>query len=264
MNPVITMDQKQRNKLVLAIKRCIAAKFTSSDWDELAYITEGHDVINNHHRLLRSLLFGDDDYEGHIFGVVEELIDKNPSNLQAIIDYIQLPAWLSEHHPKDYYEIYGHTQALLDGAAHTAITNSFELNQHIVRIRQAVETDPELAVGSIKEMIESVLKTILEANGEIPGKDDLNQLLKRTQKVIKLDPNELDPNTRGVDIVKRTLSNLSQVVIGIDELRNIYGTGHGRTKRSGISSRHARLVVGAGAALAIFLMETFEYHQKKT
>jgi len=65
------------------------------------------------------------------------------------------------------------------------------------------------------------------------------------------------------EIVRRVLSNLGQVVTGIYELRNIYGTGHGQVRHSGISSRHARLVVGVGAALATFLIETNEMRKPR-
>lgn len=257
------MDQRLRNKLILAMKRCIAMKFTSPDWDELAYLTDGRDIIYNHPRLLRSLSFGDDDYDGHIFSVLESLIAQDPGNLQIIINYLDLPDWLKENSPKEFEELYGHTQPLLDGLEGIAITNSFELNQHISRIRRAIESDPELAVGSTKEMVESVLKSILEASGETVGKEDLPQLLKRTQHILKLDPSEVAETTKGADLIKRTLSSLGQVITGISELRNLYGTGHGRSRQSGISPRHARLVVSAGASLAVFLMETFEYHQHK-
>jgi hypothetical protein len=105
--------------------------------------------------------------------------------------------------------------------------------------------------------------SVLEANGETVGKEDLGQLLKRTQKILKLDPTEVAETARGADLIKRTLSSLGQVITGISELRNLYGTGHGRSRQSGISPRHARLVVNAGATLAVFLMETFEHHQSK-
>lgn len=257
------MDKKKRNKLVLSIKRCIYEKFSFSDWTELGYITDGKDVIDLHPRLLRSLSFGDDDYHENIFDVIETLIKQNPSNLQTIIDYIELPTWMEKNLPQDYKEIYGFTHTLLQGAEEMAITNSFELNIYITRIRKSIESDPELAIGSTKEMLESVFKLILEAHGETIDNDDLPQLLKRTQKLLKLDPNDIDGSTKGSDIVKRTLSNLGQVVNGINQLRNLYGSGHGRSRNSGISSRHARLVVGTGSALATFLMETFEYHQNK-
>ena len=53
------------------------------------------------------------------------------------------------------------------------------------------------------------------------------------------------------------LSSLNQVSQGIAELRNLYGTGHGRDGRFiSIQPRHAKLAVGAAATLGAFLMET--------
>jgi hypothetical protein len=57
------------------------------------------------------------------------------------------------------------------------------------------------------------------------------------------------------------LMNLATLVQGSAELRNAYGTGHGKSKtqaRHGLTSRHARLAVGASATLAVFLYETHE------
>lgn len=212
---------------------------------------------------MRSLSFGDQDYGDCIFDVIEQLLARDPGNLQIIIDFIGLQEWLKDNHPQDFEELYGHTQPLLDTTEEIAIANSFELNQHIVRIRSALESDPELAVGSTKELIESVLKTILEGFGEEVGKEDLTKLLKRTQRVLNLSPSEVDSNMKGAEIIKRTLSNIGQVVIGVDELRNIYGTGHGKVRKSGITPINARLVVGIGATLASFLMETFEMQKQK-
>jgi len=256
------LEQRQRDKLVLAIKRCIESKFTESDWNELAYLTDSKDIICNHPRLLRSYFWGDDDYGSCIFDVIEKLLRLDPANLQIITEFIGLPEWLKENYCKDFEDLYEHTQPILDTVEETAIANSFELHQHIARIRRHVESDPELAVGSIKEMLESVLKTVLESFGEETGKDDMPKLLKRAQKFLKLDPGDVDQSAKGTEIIKRTLSNLRQIVMGLNELRNIYGTGHGKVRQSGITPRHARLVVGTGATLAIFLMETYEMHRQ--
>jgi hypothetical protein len=78
---------------------------------------------------------------------------------------------------------------------------------------------------------------------------------------IDLEPTKVSPNAKGSEIIKRTLSNLGQIVTGIHELRNLYGTGHGNVRQSGVNPRHARLVVGAGATLASFIIETFEAHK---
>jgi len=133
----------------------------------------------------------------------------------------------------------------------------FDIQQHILRITKNVEEDPELAIGSTKELLESVFKIILEQYGENPGTDDFPTLLKRVQKRLSLDPSSIKA-TKGRDTTKRILSSIGQIVIGIDELRNLYGTGHGQARRSGVSPRHARLVVGTGSSLALFLIETFK------
>jgi WD40 repeat protein len=56
------------------------------------------------------------------------------------------------------------------------------------------------------------------------------------------------------------LNNLGCVAVDIAELRNLYGSGHGKgEKLQGITSRHARLVIGSGTALCAFLLETYEH-----
>ena len=109
-------------------------------------------------------------------------------------------------------------------------------------------------------MLESVLKTILSGLAiEFEKDKDIPQLLKKVQKAISLAPEDIDKSKKGVETIRRILSNLGSVVIGIAELRNLYGTGHGSTsKTKGLNDRHARLVVGAGATLCSFLLETYE------
>ncbi len=252
-------DVDTRNKLILAIKRLIVAKFSSSKWAELAYLTrDGDNIVNGHGRLLRSLRFGDDDYEENVVEVIRLLIDENPENLDIMLDYTGFHDWIKQESAKDYATFFGYTYTLLQQTAIAAVSTSAEVDQHIARIQNSIDSDPALAVGSIKELIESILKTILEASGESVGKEDLSALLKRVQRLLNLDPSGVDAGSKGADTIKRVLSSLNQIVQGIDDLRNHYGTGHGRKQSPSITARHARLVVGSGASLAMFLMETFE------
>lgn len=63
-------------------------------------------------------------------------------------------------------------------------------------------------------------------------------------------------------MIRRLLSNLGNIAQGLGELRNLYGTGHGKHGKSkGLNPRHARLAVGAASTLALFLFET---HQERT
>lgn len=250
------MEQRKRDQLILAIKRCIENTFDESRWHELAYLTGGKKIIYGHPRLLRSFGFGDEDYGSNILDVLESLLGDDSSNFSIIENYVKLPVWLKNEDPDFYEEIYGQSNTVLDSIEH--INSSFELGRHISRIRNSVQSDPELAIGSTKELLESVMKSVLEKMGVPAEKKDIPDLLKSLQKKLNLEPRDVQDTAKGAKTVKRTLSNLGQLVVGINELRNLYGTGHGKIGQSGVSHRHARLVVGAGITLASFIMETYE------
>ena len=134
------------------------------------------------------------------------------------------------------------------------------LAEQIRRMKDSVETDPSLAIGTAKELIETCCKTILaERDIEISGTPDIPTLTKTTLKELNLVPEGIPNSARGADVIKRLLSNLSTVGHGLAELRGLYGTGHGQHgSTSGLTSRHAKLAVGAASTLVIFLFETHE------
>jgi len=137
--------------------------------------------------------------------------------------------------------------------------DSKHMGNLIKRIEGAVETDPDLALGSSKELVESCCKMILEKrNIQINKNADLPELVKTTMKELNLVPESIPDQAKGNDTIKRLLSNLSTVTQGMAELRNLYGTGHGRDgKFKGLKPRHARLAAGAATTLAVFLFDTY-------
>lgn len=135
------------------------------------------------------------------------------------------------------------------------------LSEYTDRIKSSVENDPSLAIGETKSLIEATLKTILDGcSKEYDKKDDMQKLLKKVNEVLVLDPKDEAHNSKkGAESIKKVLSSINQIVIGIAELRNFYGSGHGRGKKlQGITSRHAKLVSSSGIALCTFLLETYE------
>ena len=134
--------------------------------------------------------------------------------------------------------------------------------EQITRMETSVENDPRLAIGTAKELVETVCKTILEErNITIEGNPDLPKLVKATAKELKLTPEDIPDEAKAFESIKRLLSNLATITNGIAELRNNYGTGHGKSASSkGLGARHAKLAVGAASTLAIFLVET--HHEK--
>jgi hypothetical protein len=132
------------------------------------------------------------------------------------------------------------------------------ITQQITRMESAVESDPELAVGTAKEFVETVCKTILHERGVAYSEgEDFPKLVRMTLKELKLAPDDIPNHAKASETIRILLQNFATIANGLAELRNPYGTGHGKEARSkGLRARHARLAVGAASTLAVFLFET--------
>jgi hypothetical protein len=133
-----------------------------------------------------------------------------------------------------------------------------QLRASVERIKAAVDQDPSLAIGSAKELVEATCKAILaDAGEEIPGNAKLPQLVTLVAKELDLLPADVADSTEGAASIRRVLGSLANTVQGLAELRNVYGTGHGKAPgHPMLSVRHARLCAGAASTLSTFLMET--------
>lgn len=136
------------------------------------------------------------------------------------------------------------------------------LARQIERIESQIDVDPRLAIGTAKELIETVCKTILGERGvEFDPKGDLSPLVKLTREQLKLVPEDIPDAVKGADAIRKILGSLTTITYGLAELRNSFGTGHGPDgKAKGLQPRHARLAAGAACTLAKFLFETHEHH----
>lgn len=136
--------------------------------------------------------------------------------------------------------------------------------QQITRMEAAVINDPSLAIGTAKELVETCCKTILrERHIEFSKNADIPELVKLTSKEPELTPNDITDKVKAADTIKRLLSNLGTITQGIAELRNQYGTGHGKVAGAkGLGPRHAKLAVGAASTLTVFLAETHNERPK--
>lgn len=140
------------------------------------------------------------------------------------------------------------------------VLNAEYVTQQITRMEASVVSDPELAIGTAKEFVETICKTILrECDETASGSVDLPQLVKQVREKLDLLPQDIPEKAKGAETIKRVLSNLGTVAQGLAELRGLYGSGHGKdAKVKGLQPRHARLAVGAACTLAVFLFETYQ------
>ncbi|CAE6760683.1 abortive infection family protein [Paraburkholderia aspalathi] len=138
------------------------------------------------------------------------------------------------------------------------------VSQQITRMEAALDNDPTLAIGTAKELVESCCKTILSERGvEFGNGATLPELVKLVAKELRLTPDGIPDEAKASETIKRLLSNLASITQGVSELRNHYGTGHGKAAGArGLQPRHARLAVGAASTLAVFLAETHNARSK--
>ena len=126
-------------------------------------------------------------------------------------------------------------------------------------------TNPTNAIGMAKELIESCCKTILEDLGIAWSKtDDVPQLTNKTMDALNLLPASVQATDQGADAVKAVLGNLRAIPSKLAEIRNPFGSGHGKSASfQGLEERHAKLAVGSSITFVDFIWSTYE-NQKKT
>lgn len=143
--------------------------------------------------------------------------------------------------------------------------NSEYMASQINNMHNTIETSPYDAIGKAKELYESCCKTILIENDIIISSNwNVSHLSKEVLKILKLTPDDISDTVKASDTIKQLLGNLSAISQSMAELRNSYGSGHGKDiKFKGLTPRHARLAVGAAVTAVHFIWETYEEQQKK-
>ena len=196
----------------------------------------------------------------HLEGLIENGVEG------AKQTFLSLKKWIE----RDGYEYndgrlksVGKHHSLEQISCTTSIFNMPELQRQVERMKSAIEDDPGLAIGTAKELVETTCKTILEERGiKFDENAEIPSLVKETRKSLGLISDAIPNSSKGSEVIRRLLSNLGNIAQGLGELRNLYGTGHGKHGKSkGLNPRHARLAVGSAATLALFLFET---HQERT
>ncbi len=119
---------------------------------------------------------------------------------------------------------------------------------------------PTEAIGKAKELIESCCKTILEYKSITIDKNwDILKLVGETTKLLKVTPKDIPETIPEAKAIKAILGNLKAIAANVAELRNSYGSGHGKSASyKGLEERHAKLAVGSSVTLVHFLWDSFD------
>lgn len=160
----------------------------------------------------------------------------------------------SFHQPADALKLDAYSQLSDPGA----------LREHLQRIERDLLSDPPGAISASKELVESVLKFILDDYGvEHTKRDDLPALYKKVQKVLRLNAEAVAGDSAASKAAVEALRALVSTVQGLAQMRNAMGLGHGRTKASVALTRHARLAFNATVAVVEFLLDTWRVRREE-
>ena len=82
------MSDTIRPRQLLALKDRVVARFNAGNWREIGILTDCPEIVDNHHRLLRSLSFSDDDYEGNALEVLRAITLRDEANHAEVLRYL--------------------------------------------------------------------------------------------------------------------------------------------------------------------------------
>lgn len=246
----LIVDRSLRRKLVRALQRAITATFSEEDWLFLGEQTNTTELIKNHDRLLRSLYYRDDDYPTCVIEVLSDILEAVDIEevVSVVEDQCNLRDWLRENEPTLYRELYSTELSPTIEELESLCRNDIPgLMRYFARIKGSVDVDPEAAIGHAKDLLEAVLKTILGVpDSDTSGK--LPKLVKTVRKQLELE------GGRSGDARDLILNGLTHIATGVYELRNVCGSGHGRSGMTELDPSYAHLAVDSTAALARFFL----------
>ncbi|HWK03747.1 MAG TPA: abortive infection family protein [Puia sp.] len=136
--------------------------------------------------------------------------------------------------------------------------NTAYINSKLTLMNEAVHKDTDLAIGTAKELLETVCKSILQQQGVTADKDwQLARLLKETTAALDFEPKKAAQAEKAATSVRQILAGLGTAIQGVAEMRNAYGSGHGKTADfQGLEPKYAKFIVGIIAEIAILLLAT--------
>jgi len=128
------------------------------------------------------------------------------------------------------------------------------LDEQLARLRNA-QGDPALMIGTTKELLESVGKFVLEEYSMPVRKGaTFDEILALARDRLEIKPGQADPSVEGFEAIRKIHQSAWEIARSLNELRNLQGTGHGRTLPTGVSVELAQLVIKEACLVADYML----------
>ncbi len=148
------------------------------------------------------------------------------------------------------------------------LPDSDAIRENLQRLHRQLESgDAAAMIGVAKDLLESTAKVVLKAEGEAVGRDaNLPSLIARTHETLDIHTKNATHHDPDIQLaVKKIRGGLQRIALGVTDLRNAVGTGHGRLmpSPSGLVD-DGRLAAEAAAAWIRSILAAYPKHTNKT
>jgi len=132
------------------------------------------------------------------------------------------------------------------------------LEENLRRLRSAT-TDPALLIGTAKDLLESVAKFVLEETGmPVTASMSFDQLWHIARERLGVLPERVDESLPGYKAIRAIHQSSWTIAQNVNLLRNLQGTGHGRTLPTGVTEDLAMLVVREAGSVAEYMLRQLD------
>lgn len=132
------------------------------------------------------------------------------------------------------------------------------LEETLERLRRASD-DPALLLGTAKDLLEAVAKFVLSELG-VPYNDkaDFAELWYHARDRLGIHPKQVAFGQPAAGPIQALLQSAWTIAEATNQIRNLQGTGHGRTLPTGVTREMALLVVREACSVAEFVLATLD------
>lgn len=172
----------------------------------------------------------DEEFLRFLCEILHPVVQPDSNEVQRILnlinEHLEIDGWkLCEQLKIAGRPVYAAASLLLSDrhsvAAAKIVAESIDtdyVSRQVIRMHAALAGEPDVAIGTAKEFVETVCKTILKTR-HVPYAPDekMPRLVKQVAAQLDLVPQDLDREASATETIKRLLSNLSAC---LTELRN--------------------------------------------
>jgi hypothetical protein len=238
------------------------ARLDISEWRKFVVLYQLEGWVDHQHRFFRSIEWGDPDAEENVLSLISHMVETGDDEaLLNLFERSSVQRWFKQNDPGLLERWKGEKDPLLEALGHgfaevEEVNDVVDLEEYTSRLRAALPGDPQLAIGTTKDLLEATMRTILQRRG-FKSVETLTFPDLATRCLTELGlAGTTPPATKRERALRKIASSARTMIDTANELRNAAGTGHGKVigEEEPISADDAGLVASSGLILAAWLI----------